>query len=207
MDNQKQREEFEAWLAKDVTAKHDIDYLVERSMNLKHYSDIRVDAQWEAWQHLTTHYEAKLKEHVRDYGLLEISYNHKKVLLESCETALREREAKLVEAEKVSVERLRDNVKYLLDINECEDTIAALEARVAELSGDKWISVEDRLPEYRVNVLISNGENVGHARLTANKHFKIVASNDPVSFHKVTHWQPLPAPPLTQPQSNGDKQK
>lgn len=59
-----------------------------------------------------------------------------------------------------------------------------------------WISVEDRLPEPNQKVLISNGDNIGHARLhSSSLYWLIVASNDGVPLSDVTHWMPLPAPP------------
>ena len=63
----------------------------------------------------------------------------------------------------------------------------------------EWISVDDRLPEDRASVLITNGSIVGHARIVENGYFGpifgIIASNDRVPSYNVTHWMPLPTPP------------
>lgn len=58
----------------------------------------------------------------------------------------------------------------------------------------KWVSVKDEMPAKRKNVLISNGEIIGHAKLL-DYGFSIVASNDPVPFYQVTHWMELPPLP------------
>ena len=56
----------------------------------------------------------------------------------------------------------------------------------------KWISVEDRLPEEGVSVIVWHRHwSVGMARRGMNEEFlPIGLIND-----KATHWMPLPAPP------------
>ena len=67
-----------------------------------------------------------------------------------------------------------------------------LKARVRE-----WVSVEDRLPELRQNVLIyKEGETIGHARrINGHGDFEIVASNDYIPTRLVDWWMPLPEIP------------
>lgn len=58
----------------------------------------------------------------------------------------------------------------------------------------EWISVNDRLPEERLPVLISNGIDIGHAKRKV-QFWIVIASNDVVHDEEVTHWMPLPEPP------------
>ncbi|OFK85208.1 MULTISPECIES: DUF551 domain-containing protein [unclassified Eikenella] len=70
----------------------------------------------------------------------------------------------------------------------------AWQARAAQ---SEWISVEDRLPEIDTTVLICTERG---------EIFSSWASNEEVFWfygeeedNRVTHWQPLPAPPTTNP--------
>ncbi len=65
----------------------------------------------------------------------------------------------------------------------------------AEKAKGEWISCTDRMPVVNQGVLISDGENVGNAKYKV-KFFIIAASNDRVMLSEVTHWQPLPKPPM-----------
>jgi hypothetical protein len=59
---------------------------------------------------------------------------------------------------------------------------------------DKWISVEDRLPDGFANCLVSDGEKVEEAiwtKRTKNDTWKFVFT----SIKNITHWQPLPSAP------------
>jgi hypothetical protein len=59
---------------------------------------------------------------------------------------------------------------------------------------DKWISVEDRLPDGFANCLVSDGEKVEEAiwtKRTKNDTWKFVFT----SIKNITHWRPLPSAP------------
>ncbi len=60
----------------------------------------------------------------------------------------------------------------------------------------KWINVMDRLPVTRERVLIAKRGNIGHARRISNTEFSIVASNNIVSIKDISHWMPIPKPPM-----------
>lgn len=63
---------------------------------------------------------------------------------------------------------------------------------------NQWISVKERLPEYKfhvggslaVNVLVSDGRMVGEGDFT-NGDFYFCGVKHP----HITHWMPLPEPP------------
>lgn len=81
----------------------------------------------------------------------------------------------------------------------------------AEKAAPKWISVEDRLPEDCMNVLvyaIGNNENdvVAMTSYTHNMYgYNIEGWCSPWQYffyeYKITHWMPLPEPP----KMDGDK--
>lgn len=78
-----------------------------------------------------------------------------------------------------------------------KELIAAMQQFAAQQSaiGDKWISVEERLPENRQQVLVYvpvNGGNIFQAEWKHGYFF-----DDLVRVSIVTHWQPLPIPPST----------
>lgn len=60
---------------------------------------------------------------------------------------------------------------------------------------DKWISVEDRLPETHGFCIICDKESIVVSSFYVKGQF--VASLDGVDyiFDEITHWQPLPEPP------------
>lgn len=63
----------------------------------------------------------------------------------------------------------------------------------AEAKRPKWISVEDRLPEFRQHVIVYDELAVGEAYWNG-KIFEWVADEN-IAF--ATHWMPLPEPPTT----------
>lgn len=62
---------------------------------------------------------------------------------------------------------------------------------------NKWISVEDRLPEVAVHVLITDGKyiSMGYVLNIDNDGWCPWVAQYPVSHRDVTHWMPLPTPP------------
>tara|TARA_R110002110_G_scaffold332424_1_gene543457 strand:- start:248 stop:505 length:258 start_codon:yes stop_codon:yes gene_type:complete len=58
----------------------------------------------------------------------------------------------------------------------------------------KWVELKRIQPAENFKVLISDGDNIGHARMVYGQ-LQIVASNDFVDMSKVTHWMSLPEPP------------
>lgn len=65
-----------------------------------------------------------------------------------------------------------------------------------ELEGSKWISVEDRLPEFGERVLVYIEDSGSYFVAWVNKENRWhIATGQ--SILGVTHWQPLPASPDT----------
>jgi len=65
---------------------------------------------------------------------------------------------------------------------------------------DKWISVNDRLPENADGILLYGDLTVGHFYETGtfSPTFKIFECHAVDGYEgKITHWQPLPEPPKT----------
>ena len=61
---------------------------------------------------------------------------------------------------------------------------------------DKWISVKDRLPALKTNVLFFNGGRVECGYYSRNKKWWIGNGGDfEIGDASITHWQPLPEPP------------
>jgi len=71
----------------------------------------------------------------------------------------------------------------------------------------KWISVEERLPEYSKRILLCNrAQNmkivVGYRAYTHKygEHYKIACCHEQdKGYISPTHWMPLPDLPLTEP--------
>ena len=82
---------------------------------------------------------------------------------------------------------------------------------IEELSKPRWINAEERLPELRQNVLVSDGKGSGEGWLDRydwhdpNREDVVYTSPQPRDFwcipgckvdeDHVTHWMPLPEPP------------
>ena len=92
------------------------------------------------------------------------------------------------------IRRTNERIEFATNTNNMSD-IGYLESIKEALESSQWISVEDRLPDLHLCVLISDGQNVAKARRINSNMFEIAASNDPVMIEDLTHWQPLPAPP------------
>jgi len=67
----------------------------------------------------------------------------------------------------------------------------------------KWISVDERLPKHKIDVLVYPGYGIPPSRLGYVKHYSDTGENIWIvpcfegerGTSVVTHWQPLPAPP------------
>ncbi len=77
------------------------------------------------------------------------------------------------------------------------DELEAIFARIAELEAKgEWVRVEDRLPERRKRVLITDGTHVVEAHRDKRGGFWTGWTMLEDEFlEDVTHWQPLPEPP------------
>ena len=77
--------------------------------------------------------------------------------------------------------------------------LTKLTAKVAELEGDGWVSVDDRLPEDGVLILYYfeiTGISVGKYDSETNTFYGKLG----FLCGDVTHWQPLPKPPAMKAQ-------
>lgn len=60
----------------------------------------------------------------------------------------------------------------------------------------KWISVDERLPEHKQNIMVLNDGVVGMCSYNMTYFFdNIYYGNQETFGHNVTHWMPLPEPP------------
>lgn len=67
----------------------------------------------------------------------------------------------------------------------------------------EWISVKDRMPDLRVGVLVTNGEEITAARLTTFGGSTVYWDPHMVDGYEagldidgqITHWMPFPPPP------------
>lgn len=88
----------------------------------------------------------------------------------------------------------RENESYANTINEASEI---LRNRLKS----KWISVEERLPENSIGVLVTDGTDVSEGWLctcSSKEGAKVVwglGSNDDGPYDPITHWMPLPEPP------------
>lgn len=72
--------------------------------------------------------------------------------------------------------------------------------RICQEIKDKWISVEDRLPENHSGVLTSDGGNISEMYFN-NGRFTMPYTNqydEDGWINVITHWQHLPEPPKEQ---------
>lgn len=70
----------------------------------------------------------------------------------------------------------------------------AWQARAAQ---SEWISVQDRLPETETTVLVHTER--GYIFMSWASDVDVFWFYDEEEDDRVTHWQPLPAPPTTNP--------
>lgn len=94
---------------------------------------------------------------------------------------------------------------------EVRDIVAAIRALKAKPEGDGWISVEDRLPQENVGVLVTCAELGfdksgptwwdGHGFGGYEWEFDFSSQ---FSNGAITHWMPLPAPPAATKPEGGD---
>ena len=66
---------------------------------------------------------------------------------------------------------------------------------------DNWISVKDRLPEHDERVTLLDRNVPVYGRLVHSSYHDDYA----VVLHHVTHWQPLPEPPVTEQEADHDR--
>ena len=67
----------------------------------------------------------------------------------------------------------------------------------------EWISVDDRLPNRQVNVLVASKHDfVCIASLTNNHKNNKFYDGDGFAINSITHWMPLPKPPKAQEPSD-----
>lgn len=59
----------------------------------------------------------------------------------------------------------------------------------------QWISVKNRLPERRVQVLVTDGFDIDTGNLSVNGWWHLDDSISCDCLDDVTHWMPLPEPP------------
>ena len=88
------------------------------------------------------------------------------------------------------------------DMPECSSKLAADAAvmyKQLEAAQPKWISVEERLPEFERRALVVNGHGrvfiLAFWRKTENKWSWIDESSHFKHYNDITHWMPLPEPP------------
>ena len=100
-----------------------------------------------------------------------------------------------------SAELVCDGLKVGAITKECFESIQeTARLAIAALSRDRWISVDDRLPEMHDEVLICNGDygktELGFATVAVWGGSDWVNTWDRKgTIHCVTHWRPLTEPP------------
>ena len=104
--------------------------------------------------------------------------------------------------EKIADHLIENGVTVQEDCKNCaeatQNCIVKLQEQIAELrSAQEWISVDDRLPEEKVNCIV----HYKHAYCDNDDYWAIgICFYDGEKFqmnlsYKVTHWQYLPHPP------------
>lgn len=81
-----------------------------------------------------------------------------------------------------------------------EALVAVHQVKPYKEVGCGWISVKDRLPKVKKNVLVYGEYGVSVAFLYCdNKHWYITDTEEWDEVQGVTHWMPLPKPPEVNP--------
>lgn len=76
------------------------------------------------------------------------------------------------------------------------DFANAIEREVKAQAVPEWISVDDRLPNRQVNVLVASKHDfVCIASLTNNHKNNKFYDGDGLAINSITHWMPLPDAP------------
>ena len=112
----------------------------------------------------------------------------------------------------IGVDEALEDGRALLLVNNVDSCVDAIRLAISALERDRWISVEERLPERNKEVLVyAIGDADGfwgkHVIAIAERFlFKFFPSDEGKEkwsspwqyFHtdyKITHWMPLPEPP------------
>lgn len=66
---------------------------------------------------------------------------------------------------------------------------------IGKMEADRWIPVEERLPEEKSKVLVFWFGNVHEVTYLGDGTFETLARQRVISGRDVTHWMPLPEPP------------
>lgn len=67
---------------------------------------------------------------------------------------------------------------------------------------NEWISVKEELPEKDVCVLVFTDPYICVAEYWYDENDKHIFADPPHPFYEnITHWMPLPAPPITLPEA------
>ena len=87
--------------------------------------------------------------------------------------------------------------KYPTGVYRLQHVPDAWQAWQARAAQSEWISVEDRLPDPETTVLVCNER--GEIFSSWASDVDVFWFYDEEEDNRVTHWQPLPAPPTTNP--------
>jgi hypothetical protein len=78
--------------------------------------------------------------------------------------------------------------------SDCKEAVKQITAALLEASKPKWVSVEERLPEERIDVLIATAHTTGEGVYVGDGKW-VWADGGQVAAHPVIAWMPLPAAP------------
>ena len=70
-------------------------------------------------------------------------------------------------------------------------------AKFAALQQPQWTSVDDRLPEDNIDVIaLESDGKLYRLHKSTDKYCMLWKDKDNYYYHEVTHWMPLPEPPI-----------